>query len=109
MFLLGKYKIKDMRGILSIKGLMFDSSDIDGALISGNSIWMPFVKYPLYLYFLDEGYRVLKKMYAVPMTLNPKTWKVYSCKEASFCLEMKTKLNVKIGQRLNLKKIGDKL
>ena len=40
-----KLRIKDCKGLSSVKGLMFDEmKGLDGALIYGNSIWMPFVK-----------------------------------------------------------------
>ncbi len=79
--------IKDCRGIRSVRGLMFDSRS-GGALISGSSIWMPFVRHPLMLFFLDENMNVLKIQRAVPMTLRPKTWKVYSCRRARYVLEV---------------------
>ena len=86
------YKVKDCSTFFSsVRGLMFDDmTGKDGALIHSNSIWMPFVKKPLKLFFLDENMKVIKTIEkAVPMTLNPKTWKVYSCKEAKYCLEVK--------------------
>ena len=63
-------KIKDCRSPLhAAKGLMFSSlRDIDGALIRGNSIWMPFCK-PLTLIFLDKNYNIVKTTPAIPMTL----------------------------------------
>ncbi|MBI2076103.1 MAG: DUF192 domain-containing protein [Candidatus Aenigmarchaeota archaeon] len=84
-------RIKDCRGFNSIRGLMFDSiKDYGGALIYANSVWMPFVKHKLTLLFLDRGFRIIEIQPAVPMTLNPKTWKVYSCSRAKYCLEIKT-------------------
>ena len=92
-----------MRGLKSIKGLMFnDMRNIDGALITGNSIWMPFVKRKLYLTFLDNKFKVVDKQLAVPLTLNIKTWKTYNCKRASYCLETKMKLPVKKGDKIKL-------
>ncbi len=85
------YRVKDCKGLLSIRGLMFDNSEADGALIYGNKIWMPFVKYDLDLFFLDGKMKILSKEKAVPMTLNPKTWKIYSNKKAKYCLEIKAK------------------
>ncbi len=81
--------IKDCRPLLrAAKGLMFSSlRNIDGALIRGNSIWMPFCK-PLTLIFLDKDYNLLKHENAESMTLNPKTWKIYKCSEAKYCLEI---------------------
>jgi uncharacterized membrane protein (UPF0127 family) len=84
------YKVKDCRGFASVKGLMFDKIDkYDGALIYANNIWMPFVKHKLDLFFLDNKMKVIEKKTAVPMTLNPKTWKTYSSKKAKYCLEIK--------------------
>lgn len=81
--------IKDCRGFSSIRGLMFDSlADKDGALIHANSIWTPFCM-PLDLYFLDEHFAVIEKMSSLPLTLNPKTWKVYTNRKAKYCLELK--------------------
>ncbi len=97
-------RIKDCKGLASVRGLMFDSfSDKDGALIYANNIWMPFCQ-PLDLYFLDENFAVLEKMDAVPLTLNPKTWNIYKNPKASFCLELKKgmKINIKIKERINL-------
>jgi len=103
---LGKsvFNIKDCRGLGSLRGLMFDNMDgHDGALITGSSIWMPFVKSNLNLIFLDKGMKILDKQLAVPLTLNPKTWKVYSNGKAKYCLELKhTKLSVKKGAKIVL-------
>ncbi len=83
------YRVKDCKGLASIRGLMFDDSDIDGALIHANSIWMPFVKHDLDLFFLDGKMKIISSQKASPMTLNPKTWKTYSDKKAKYCLEIK--------------------
>ncbi len=86
------FRVKDCRGISSVRGLMFDDiKGHDGALVYANSIWMPFVKHNLDLFFLDEKFRVIGKQRAVPLTLNPKTWKVYKNKKARYCLEIKAK------------------
>lgn len=82
-----KYRVKDCRGLSSIRGLMFDSKS-KGALIHANSIWTPFCV-PLNLFFLDEKFRVISREKAVPLTLNPKTWQTYSNKKAKYCLEIK--------------------
>ncbi len=84
------YRVKDCKGFASVRGLMFDKIDkYDGALIYANNIWMPFVKSKLDLFFLDNRMKVLEKQTAVPLTLNPKTWKTYSNKKAKYCLEIK--------------------
>lgn len=82
-------RIKDCRDpIKAMRGLMFSSlCKEDGALIKGNSIWMPFCK-PLVLVFLDKNYKIMKTDDAVPLTLNPRSWHIYSCKDAKYCLEI---------------------
>lgn len=93
-FKLGKrsFRVKDCKGLSSVRGLMFDDLDrYDGALIYANSIWTPFVKHTLDLFFLDEKMKVIGKQRAVPMTLSPKTWKTYSNKKAKYCLEVKSR------------------
>ncbi len=72
----------------SFRGLMFDN-DHDGALICGNSVWMPFVKTHLLLFFLDGDGIVLSRQAAEPITLNPRTWRTYTDKRASCVLEVK--------------------
>ena len=85
------YRVKDCRGLSSIRGLMFDGlENYDGALIYANKIWTPFCP-PLTLFFLDEKFKVVKKQKAAPLTLHPKTWKTYSNKKAKYCLEIKAK------------------
>ncbi|MBS3051647.1 MAG: DUF192 domain-containing protein [Candidatus Aenigmarchaeota archaeon] len=84
------FRVKDCRGLSSLRGLMFDDSDVDGALIHANSIWMPFVKHDLDLFFLDKKMKVVEKQRAVPMTLDPRTWKTYSNSKAKYCLEIKS-------------------
>ncbi len=82
-------RIKDCKGVSSVKGLMFDQmKGIDGALIYANSIWMPFVK-ELDLFFLDGDFRVVEARRAVPITLDPKTWKIYKNEKAKYCLEVR--------------------
>lgn len=87
-----KFRVKDCKGLASVRGLMFDNiKGYDGALIYANNIWMPFVRHPLDLFFLDQKMKVIEKQHAVPMTLNPKTWKSYNCRKAKYCLEIKAK------------------
>lgn len=86
-------KIKDCRGFSSLFGLAFDDmKNHQGALIYSNSIWMPFVKHDLDLFFLDKDHRVIDIQRAVPLSLNPKTWKSYKKKRARYCLELKSGL-----------------
>ncbi len=97
-------KIKDCKGASSLRGLTFDKlEDKDGALIYANSIWMPFVKKKLNLVFLDDKMRIVGNEIAVPITLNPETWKVYKNKKAKYCLELKnTDLKIRIGMKIEL-------
>ncbi len=86
------FRVKDCEGISSVRGLMFDDVEgYDGALIHANNIWMPFVKHRLDLFFLDKKFKVIEKQKAVPLTLNPNTWKVYKNNKAKYCLEIKSK------------------
>ncbi len=99
-----KFRVKDCKGLSSIRGMMFDNSDADGALIYGNSIWMPFVRQNLDLFFLDENKKVIEKKRAVPLTLNPKTWKIYKNKKAKYCLEIKMTSSALLNQYPSLQK-----
>ena len=94
-------RIKDCRGLSSLRGLMFDKLDgKDGALIRGNSVWTPFCV-PLDLYFLDPDFLVLEKKAAMPLTLNPKTWKTYSNRKAKYCLELRQGIvGIRKGQKI---------
>ncbi|MBI2172861.1 MAG: DUF192 domain-containing protein [Candidatus Aenigmarchaeota archaeon] len=98
------FSVKDCRGLSCVRGLMFDGmEDIDGALVRGSSIWMPFVKHELELFFIDRNMKTIKKSPAVPMSLNPKTWKTYSCNGARYCLEMKKGLcKAKVGAKVKI-------
>lgn len=102
------FHVKDCRGISCIRGLMFDGmEDIDGALVYGNSMWMPFVKHELDLFFLDKEMKIVAVKNAIPLTFNPKAWKSYSCKDAKYCLEMKKGVcKAKTGQRVILSGLG---
>ena len=87
------FRIKNCRGVKSIRGLMFDSmEDKHGALIYANSIWMPFVKHDLDLLFLDKKLKPVSKKRAVPITFHPRTWKFYKHENAKYCLELKAGL-----------------
>ena len=98
-----KLRIKDCKGLSSVKGLMFDDMrNFDGALIYGNSIWMPFVRHELDLLFLDKNYKVLDIQKAVPITPDMITWRVYKNKRAKYCLEIKSGL-VKMRKGMKIK------
>lgn|SRR3989344_7352886 len=96
--------VKDCRGLSCIKGLMFDDlKGIDGALVRGDSMWMPFVSHKLDLFFLDKEMRIISTQKAVPMTFSPATWKTYSCSGARYCLEMKKGLcKAKAGMKIEI-------
>jgi uncharacterized membrane protein (UPF0127 family) len=98
-------RIKDCKGLSSVRGLMFDSmNDKDGALIYANSVWMPFVKQTLNLVFLDKDMKVVENDIAAPLTLNPKTWRTYSNDKARYCLELKnTDLKIRTGMKIRMK------
>ena len=96
-------RIKNCKGFSSFRGLMFDNlSDKDGALIYGNSIWMPFVRCDLDLLFLDKNFQIIDVQRAVPLSLNRETWKIYKNKHAKYCLEIKAGLErFQKGQKIN--------
>lgn len=96
-------RIKDCRGLSSVRGLMFDSlSSYDGAIIHGNSIWMPFVKQALQLIFLDKNYKITSVQGAKPLTANPRTWRMYSDSKASYCLELAKHAKARKGTRIKI-------
>ena len=100
-----KLRIKDCKGLSSVKGLMFnDMTTTDGALIYGKSVWMPFVKHELTLVFLDKRFATTSIQYAVPMTLRPRTWKIYKDEKAAYCLELKHNVSVTKTTRISFLK-----
>jgi uncharacterized membrane protein (UPF0127 family) len=85
-----RLRIKDCAGWASLRGLMFDSmEDCDGALIYGRAVWMPFVRHRLELHFLDSRKKTVEIQHAVPISLHPRTWKIYRNEKASYVLEIK--------------------
>jgi len=63
--------------------------------------WMPGMRYPVKMIFLDKEKTIIDIKDAVPMTSNPKTWKLYKPeKAAKYVLETPFELNVKIGDKL---------
>ncbi len=78
------------------KGLMFRKSLPEGKAIllifekEGNhGIWMPFMRFPIDAIFLDSRKRVVKIHENIqPMSLNPKTWKIYHSKPVKYIIEM---------------------
>ena len=97
-------KIKNCKGFASLSGLAFDEmKSHSGALIYSNSVWMPFVKHDLDLLFLDNNFKIVDIQGAVPITLNPKTWKSYKNRKAKYCLEIKTGVvKAKNGMKLSI-------
>ncbi len=97
-----KLRIKDCKGLSSMRGLMFNKmKNIDGALIYGNSVWMPFVKHELDLLFLDKDCKIIDIQHAFPMSLKTSSWTVYVNKKAKYCLELKSGLvNAKKGMKV---------
>ena len=98
-------RVKDCKGLASLRGLMFDNlKGYDGALIYSNSIWMPFVRHELDLIFLDKDFRVVEIQRAVPVTMNPNTWRTYRYKSAKYCMEIKADKNLKglMGKKVKL-------
>lgn len=94
-------RAKDCTSSLSaMRGLMFSRES--AALVRGGEIWMPFVAKPLWLYFLGKTMKVIGVDYAVPLTLNVKTWKVYSHRGAHYCLESAKKLPLKPGDEIKV-------
>lgn len=94
-------RVKDCTSLLSaMRGLMFSRES--AALVRGNGIWMPFVAKPLHLYFLGKTLKVISVDYAIPLTLDVKTWKVYSCQGASYCLESTKELSLKPGAEIKV-------
>jgi uncharacterized membrane protein (UPF0127 family) len=71
---------------------------------------MLFAKKRLDLLFIDKKFKVIEIQQAVPITFNPKTWKVYENMEANYCLEIKSgligrkNLNRIIGKAIKLKR-----
>jgi uncharacterized membrane protein (UPF0127 family) len=97
-------KVKDCTSMIdSGIGLMFHSlNKIDGALIFGNRIWMPFIKKPLQLVFIDEKKKVTSVQRAVPLKAHPKTWKIYYDRSARYCLELIKPLKIRKGMSIKI-------
>jgi len=95
-----KFKIRNCK--TGIRGMMFSSAD--GSLIKklpgpfSFDLWMPFVP-PLDLYFLSKDIRIIKKEKAIPLSFHPKTWRTYSCKNANYCLEIRSSLKIDLTEK----------
>ena len=65
------------------------------------SFWMFLVRYPIKIIFIDSKKRVVDIKNAVPITMNPKTWKAYSpSKKCKYILETPFNLKIKVGDKL---------
>jgi len=65
------------------------------------SFWMFLVRYPLNIIFIDAKKRIVDIKKAMPITLNPKTWRVYSpSKRCKYVLETPFNLKIKVGDKL---------
>jgi uncharacterized membrane protein (UPF0127 family) len=66
------------------------------------SFWMFGVRYPLRMIFIDKNKRVVDFKDAVPLSLNPRTWRTYTPKKTCrYVLEVPFKLKIKIGDRIS--------
>ena len=66
------------------------------------SLWMFAVRYPIKMIFIDKEKKVVDIKKGVPITPNPKTWKVYIPKKAcTYILETPFDLKIKIGDKLS--------
>jgi uncharacterized membrane protein (UPF0127 family) len=68
------------------------------------SLWMFLVRYPLKMIFIDKDKTVIDIKEAEPLSLNPRTWKIYKPrKPCKYVLETPHNLKIKIGDRLEWK------
>jgi uncharacterized membrane protein (UPF0127 family) len=66
------------------------------------SLWMFAVKYPLKIIFIDNKKIVIDVKEAIPLSLNPKTWKTYKPKKpCKYILETPYDFKIKIGDKLS--------
>ena len=66
--------------------------------------WMFGVSYPIRMVFIDKNKKVIDIKDAVPMTNEPKTWKVYRPKiPCKYILETPLKIKIKIGDKIKFK------
>lgn len=94
-----KYKNKEietlyLKNLLELTlGLMFRRSGtalMEMPYFGKPGIWMLFMKFHLDIYFLDENLKIVDFIKKVPpLTINPKTWKVYHPKkDCKYVLEI---------------------
>ncbi|MBN2203093.1 MAG: DUF192 domain-containing protein [Candidatus Aenigmarchaeota archaeon] len=66
------------------------------------SLWMFLVRYQIDMIFLDSEKKVVDIKKGIPISLNPKTWKVYTPKkECRYILETPFDLKIKIGDKFS--------
>jgi uncharacterized membrane protein (UPF0127 family) len=88
----------------SAKGLSFSKKE--NLLIELPSerrceIWMFGMRYALQLIYIDKNCRVVDVKFAEPMTLDPRTWKLYvPRKKCKYVLELPVSIDVKVGSKL---------
>ena len=111
---IGKKKIKVETANSFIKkaiGLMFRKKGrmlFVFAFPGRHGIWMPFIRFPIDIIFADsEGKIVAIHENAMPLSANPKTWRIYSPKKpAKYVLEVEAwlcrKNGIKEGMKLQL-------
>ncbi len=65
------------------------------------SFWMFGVRYPLRMIFIDKNKIVVDIKDAMPLSLNPRTWRTYAPrKPCRYILEVPFKAKIKIGDRI---------
>jgi uncharacterized membrane protein (UPF0127 family) len=66
------------------------------------SLWMFGVRYSLKMIFIDRNKVVVDIKEAEPLSLNPKTWKIYKPrKPCKYVLETPYSLKIKVGDKLS--------
>ena len=65
------------------------------------SLWMFAVRYPIKMIFISKDKIVIDIKKGVPITTDPKTWKVYTPKETcKYILETPFDLKISVGDKL---------
>jgi len=66
------------------------------------SLWMFAVRYPIKMIFINKDKKVIDIQRGIPISTNPKTWKIYIPKEpCTYILETPFDLKIKIGDKLS--------
>jgi len=67
------------------------------------TFWMFLVRYPIKIIFINKNKIVVDIKKAQPITLNPKTWKIYKPKKpCKYILETPFNLKIKIGDKITI-------